>query len=187
MTVPASQPRRRQRGESPRRQAERAVAQLYYDEVMAIKAAIEAGGDARQIVRELRAARARQLPAPDRAAVDKLARLRGMVMERLARTEEGHEGPGPQVMPYDVDLGRVNMPRYIWTAALLGVVLAQNAVDGNPDAAGRPIPENLTFWDTRLPEFWHGDTDDDQDPPKPVGDWPPVVTSSQVSPRVDAA
>ena len=73
---------RRHRGESPRRQAERAVAQLHYEELLAIKAEIEAGGDAREIVRARRANR--RYPDATQPAGPDLAALRYQVEDRLA-------------------------------------------------------------------------------------------------------
>jgi hypothetical protein len=159
---------------------------LHIGEMEDIKAEIEAGADVREIVRTWRD---RQHPAAaDRPAVGELEALRGMVLERLARVVGGEEPwPGPLLMPRGVDFGQVDMYLYIWAAILLGITLAQNAVDGSPAAAGRPIPDQFAFWDAAFPAFWDGDADDDRNAPAPVGDWPAVVTASQASLRADAA
>ena len=150
--------------------------QLYYGEMQDIQAEIEAGDDVRQIVQ---ARRGRQHPAADQTAVHELAGLRSMVMQRLAQIADEHEPwPGPLLLPCEVDFGQVDMLLYIWTGILYGVTLAQNTVDGDPATAGRPIPAPFSLWDAQLPQFWHGDPSDAQDPPDPIGNWPAVLSAA---------
>ena len=178
MTVSAAAQRRG----SARRQAERAVAQLHYAEVAEIMAAIEAGGDVSEIIR------ARQDAAADQAAVGALAGLRAMVTARLGTfTAEHGPWPGPLLTPLGVDLGEVDMWLYLWAGILYGVVLSQNAVDGQARAAGREIPRQFSLWDAQLPGFWTGDTGDGQPAPAPIGSWPPITTANLARERTGAA
>ena len=67
-------------------------------------------------------------------------------MARLDRFADGSgPWPGPLLLPYGVDFGQVDLLLYIWAGILLGVTLAQNAVDGNPGApAGRSPPSSAS-------------------------------------------
>jgi hypothetical protein len=181
MAMPAAGPRG-PHGESARRRAERAVAELHSAELLEITARIEAGEDAGEIVRAMR--QSRRHPA---AAAHELARLRAMVEERLARLAAGHDPwSGPLRMPREVDFGEVDMWLYVWAAILFGVVLSQNAVDGSTAAAGRAIPGRFSFADAADPEFWHGGGDDGS-PLGSTGGWPWVISFTRVSSRTDAA
>jgi len=169
-------------GEAARRLAVRAIARLHEDEVADIAAELEAGGDADAIVADRRTARA---PAGGTAGV--LAGLRRMVDDRLTSIAAGHDEPwtGPVVMPCGVDFGEVDMALYAWMGVVLGVALAQNAVDSDPDAAGRAIPARFMFWDAQFPGFWDGGDIAGQPSGPPAG-WP-LVTTTPPSLRTGAA
>ncbi len=186
MTTPTAPTCPRQRRESSRRQAEQAVAALHSAEVRDIEKLIEAGGDVREIVRARRQGNL-QLPGADQAAVDRLARLRAMAMERIAREGCGEPWSGPLLIPRGVDFDTENMTLHYWAAVLLGIVLAQNAIDGDSAAPGRPIPVRFSLWEAEWDDFWHGDPDDDGNEPDRVGDWPAVFTNGGASPRAGAA
>ena len=156
------------------------MVQLYHAEVAEIMAAIEAGGDVSEIVRT------RQAAAADQAAVGALAGLRAMVTARLGTfTAEHGQWPGPLLTPLGVDLGEVDMWLYLWAAILYGVVLSQNAVDGQARAAGREIPRPFSLWDAQLPEFWTGDTGEPA--AAPIGGWPQITTATPARGRTGAA
>ena len=179
MGTPVTVPRRH-RGESPRRQAERIVAQLHYEELLSVKAEIEAGGDAREIVRTRR--ENRRYPDTGRPAGLGLAALRYLVEDRLA-VLAAETGPftGPLLTPREVDLGTVDLWLHFWAAILLGVTLAQNTLDGQAGTAARAIPDPYALSDAQAPEFWG--TEDD---PAAAG-WPPFLSFSQLTPGTGAA
>jgi hypothetical protein len=180
MGTPTTVPRRH-RGESPRRQAERAIAQLHHAELLAIKAEIEAGGDVREITRARRAARGH--PGAGQPAAHVLAWLRCRVEDRLAvLAAESGQLPGPLLTPREVDLGTIDLWPYYWAAILLGVALAQNAVDGQAATSARATPDAFTLFDAQFPEFC-GTRDDD---PATAG-WPAALSYSQLIPGTGAA
>jgi hypothetical protein len=182
MTTPTAPPRPR----NARYQAEQAVAALHSAEVHDIEKMIEAGGDVREIVQARRQGNL-QAGGADQAAVDRLARLRAMAMERINREGGGEPWSGPLLIPRGVDFDTENITLHYWAAVLLGIVLAQNAIDGDSAALGRPIPVRFSLWEAEWNDFWHGDPDDDGNEPDPIGDWPAVFTDGEATPRAGAA
>ena len=89
---------------------------------------------------------------------------------------------GPLLTPREVDFGTVDLWLHLWAAILLGVALAQNAVDGHAATATRAIPDTWTLFDAQFPDFWGtGDSD-----PAAAG-WPAVFSFSQLTPGTGAA
>lgn len=122
-----------------------------------------------------------QVPASI-AAVQALAALRCQVEDRLA-VLAAETGPfsGSLLTPREVDLGAIDLWLHYWAAILLGIALAQNAIDGQPAIAARAIPDAWTLFDAQFPEFWAAEGD-----PAAAG-WPAAFSFTQLTPGTGAA
>ena len=121
-------------------------------------------------------------PQREDAAV-RLAALRLQVETRLAALAlENGPFTGPLLTPRELDLGAVDLWLHHWAGILLGVTLAQNAVNpGRAATASRAIPDAYALFDARFPEFWGT-----SESPEAAG-WPAACPFSQLIPGTGAA